>query len=79
MTAVAVTSLLIHYHGVPLSCLDMYTFDVSEEDAIATYHEVCAEYESIFSALNLPVSKGRVNMVDRVWEKICVLCYCSKG
>jgi prolyl-tRNA synthetase len=58
---------------------DMYTFDVSEEDAIATYHEVCAEYESIFSALNLPVSKGRVNMVDRVWEKICVLCYCSKG
>ena len=44
----------------------MYTFDVSEEDATATYHEVCAEYESIFNTLNLPVTKGRVNAVDGV-------------
>ena len=37
---------------------DMYTFDVSEEGAIATYHDVCRAYESIFRALSLPVVKG---------------------
>lgn len=41
---------------------DMYTFDVGEEEATATYHEVCTAYENIFSTLNLPVSKGMVYM-----------------
>jgi prolyl-tRNA synthetase len=37
---------------------DMYTFDVSEEAATATYHEVCEAYESIFRTLSLPVMRG---------------------
>ena len=36
----------------------MYTFDVSEEAATATYHEVCAAYERIFKILTFPVRKG---------------------
>ena len=45
-------------HGLIIVCKDMYTFDVSEEAATATYHEVCEAYENIFSTLSLPVSKG---------------------
>lgn len=43
----------------------MYTFDVSEEEATATYHEVCTAYENIFSTLDLPVAKGMIYVCSR--------------
>lgn len=36
----------------------MYSFDVSEDEATATYREVCGAYENIFTRLGLPVVKG---------------------
>jgi prolyl-tRNA synthetase len=66
---------------------DMYTFDVSEEAATATYHEVCEAYESIFRTLSLPVMRvnaatGNIggslsheyHVVSPVGEDTLVLC-----
>lgn len=71
----------------------MYTFDVSEETATTTYHEVCDAYESIFHTLGLPVSKvsaatGNIggtlsheyHVISSVGEDTLVLCHrCGKG
>jgi prolyl-tRNA synthetase len=72
---------------------DMYTFDVSEEAATATYHEVCEAYESIFRTLSLPVMRvnaatGNIggslsheyHVVSPVGEDTLVLCQsCGRG
>ena len=37
---------------------DLYTFDVTIEDARKTYEQVCGAYERIFARIGLPVLKA---------------------
>lgn len=39
-------------------CTDMYSFDLSEEQATESYDSVCGAYDRIFQQLDLPVQKG---------------------
>ena len=41
---------------------DLYTFDETAENAMATYHEVCGAYDRIFRRLGLPFVKVRASV-----------------
>lgn len=40
---------------------DLYTFDVDDESARASYEKVTAAYERIFALLDLPALKGEAS------------------